>query len=311
MVKVETCYLPSSDGKSQLHMMHWSGDCPVKAVLQISHGMIEHIGRYDEFARTLAEQGIAVAGHDHLGHGKSSNPEDFGFFAEENGHSCVIKDIHRVSLRIAHLYPDVPHFILGHSMGSFFLRRYLTVYGQELSGAVIMGTGDQPSVLILAGLILSSLVGRIKGPRYRSPFLHNLVLGGYNKNFAPVETPSDWLSRDRDKVAEYVADPYCSFFFTCSAYQVLFQILRDLKSKRLLRQTPKELPVFLVSGDEDPVGDFGKGVIRVFRQLKRIGLTDVTMKLYPESRHEILNEINRECVYEDIASWVSSHLGHL
>lgn len=309
MITREEFFLPSSDGTSRLHAMCWYGDRPVRATLQISHGMTEHINRYDEFAEQMAEQGIAVIGHDHLGHGKTSETEeDLGFFAETGGAAYVIKDLHRVSVRMQHKYPQVPHFMLGHSMGSFFLRKYLTLYGHETDGAIIMGTGNTSAPLLAAATALTWIISKAKGDRYRSPLLYQLTLGNYNRRFQPVETESDWLSRDRDKVEEYIQDPYCNFRFTCSAYLVLFQILRDLKSGKGLRQIPKNLPVFLVSGKEDPVGNYGKGVTQVYRRYRNLGLTDVEMKLYPGGRHEILNEIDRELVYEDIASWLFDHL---
>lgn len=307
-MKREEFYLPSSDGSSKIHGVWWKTEKEPQAVLQISHGMIEHILRYEEFAETLAERGVAVVGHDHLGHGKTSLAEDLGYFGEAEGAEHILKDIHRISSRVKKTYPAVPHFLLGHSMGSFFLREYITRYGNELDGAVIMGTGNPPLALAAAGKFLAGLIKRWKGERYRSDLLHHLVLGQYNSRFLPAETEHDWLSRDGKKNREYEADPYCSFYFTCSAYFEFFRVILDLKRKRHFENIPEKLPVLVISGDCDPVGNFGKGVRQVYRQLQRLGMEDVTLKLYREGRHEILNEVNRENVYEDILSWIYAHI---
>lgn len=309
MINTKEYTIPSSDGISSLFCMRWIPDREAAATLQISHGMMEHIKRYDEFAKTLAGQGIAVFGHDHLGHGATAGTEDrMGYFSAKQGHICVLKDIHRVGAVIKKEYPDVPHFILGHSMGSFFLRRYLTIYGDEVDGAIIMGTGDQPFLQVLAGRISAGLIGCLKGDSFRSRLIHKSVLGNYNSRFKPVKTDSDWLSRDERKVREYVEDPVCNFYFTCNGYKNFFHILLDLKLKRNFTDIPLSLPLFILSGSEDPVGDYGKGVIRVYQQFLKLGIKNATIKLYPESRHEILNEINRTIVYEDVLRWLYSQL---
>ena len=309
-VKRTECGLPSSDGRSELHVMMWKPHGKVRAVLQISHGMIEHIGRYDEFARTMAAQGIAVVGHDHLGHGKTSRREDYGFFAEKSGDVYMVRDIHRVRRAAGRIYPNLPYIFLGHSMGSFFLRKYLTVYGDEADGAILMGTGDEPLFILLAGRAAVGVVGRWKGWRYRSYFLHNLVLGDFDRKFKPVGCPSDWLTSDEKKVREYQEDPMCSFHFTCQAYKDFFKTMLDLKSSFWLKRIPKDLPVLILSGREDPVGARGRGVRRVYRKLCRLGLTDVNIRLYPECRHELLNERNREHVYHDISMWINERIGN-
>lgn len=310
MIHTDEYRIPSSDGVSSLFCMRWIPERKVTATLQISHGMIEHIKRYDEFARVLAEQGIAVYGHDHLGHGATAGtPDKMGYFAKEQGHICVLKDIHRIGVVIEKENPNVPHFILGHSMGSYFLRKYLTVYGKEVDGAIIMGTGDPPLALVMAGKFLVSAIGRIKGNRFRSGFMHQKILGSCNTHFSPAKTASDWLSRDESRVLKYVGDPYCSFYFTCGGYKDFFHILLDLKLKRNFSKLPLSLPLLMLSGSKDPVGDFGKGVMRVYHQFKRLGFKNVKVTLYPEDRHEILNEINRSVVYNDISNWLFSQIG--
>lgn len=301
-------YIPSSDGISRLHGIHWAPDRAVRAVFQISHGMIDHIGRYDAFARTMAKRGIAVIGHDHLGHGKTGAKEKHGIFAAENGAFYVLEDIRIISEYVKRQYRGVRHYILGHSMGSFFVRRYLTLHSDSVDGAVIMGTGSQSLVMLQAGSIAVKCIVKMEGRQSYNHFLHRLVLGSYNKPFEPGETFHDWLSRDTEQAKRYESDPDCRFIFSNGAYEDFFQIMMDVHKEKQFERIPKKLPVLLISGDRDPVGEMGKGVKRVYRSYKRLGLTDVTLKLYPGARHELINEINKEEVYEDIGVWAEQHL---
>lgn len=300
-------FFPSSDGISRLHGVLWEPGQPV-AVLQIAHGMVEHILRYEAFACYMAERGIAVVGHDHLGHGQSCDQEHLGFFAEKKGDVCILKDMARVQYLMRKKYSQLPYIMMGHSMGSFFLRRYLTVYGDQVDGAILMGTGNQSYPVILAGSCLAGFIGRIKGKQYQSKLMRELVLGTYNMAFRPNRTSSDWLSRDTDMVDRYLKDPLCTFLFTCSAYEDFFHVLSELKKKKYLVKIPKNLPIFLISGEMDPVGNFGKGVRQVYREFRDLGIHDVTLRLYPEARHEILNESNRQEVYGDIWHWLEKHM---
>lgn len=301
-------YIPSSDGVSKIHCVWWKPEKEPVAVLQITHGMMEHILRYDEFATVLMNQRIAVIGHDHLGHGKSCDREKLGYFSEKRGHLFLIKDIHRVEQTVKRCYPHQPHFILGHSMGSFLLRRYLTLYGKQVDGAIIMGTGNQPLPLVVAGKALTGLIGCLLGSGYRSRLMHEMVLGRFSRPFRPNRTANDWLSEVEEKVDGFINDPCCNFCFTCSAYKDFFNVLLDLKLKRQFKRIPKQLPILVTSGAKDPVGDFGKGVLGAYFQLIRLGIEDVQLKLYPHARHEIINASNRQEVYHDIVSWMISHI---
>ena len=239
MIEPVELKIPSSDGRSILHVMHWRPVGQPRAVLQIAHGMTEHVGRYGEFAAALAEQGIAVIGHDHLGHGKTAGCEEkLGFFAEKNGAIFLVQDIHRVHVRAVKLYPEIPKFILGHSMGSFLVRRYLTKYGWEEDGAILMGTGDYPAGVLLLALAAVNGTALVRGDRCRSRLLHHLVLGNYNRRIPGAKTPDDWLSRDEEKVNQFVEDPLCQFRFTCSAYRDFFRVMLDLKKKRWVKKMP-------------------------------------------------------------------------
>ena len=215
----------SSDGKTQLHGMLWEPEgVAVRAVLQICHGVAEHIARYDGFARVLNEQGIVVAGHDHLGHGETT-PDDLGTIAESNGDENLVEDLYLVTREIDRRCPGVPHFILGHSMGSFVVRRYLTRYGDMVDGAVIVGTGNQSVIAVSFGKLVSTLLVKMKGPRYISPFLNRTVLEGNDRKFKEPDLPNRWISRDPEVVKAYNSDPYCSFKFTASGYRDLFTLM--------------------------------------------------------------------------------------
>lgn len=307
----KTFKMLSTDGFHKLQGYVWKPDnMEPKAVLQIVHGMVEHIERYDEFARRLTKKGYLVIGYDHLGHGKSVMQEDeYGYFSKEEGHNLLIKDIRRLYKKTKKTYPELPYFLMGHSMGSFLVRRYLTVYGGEgLDGSIIMGTGRQKFPVVLFGVGVAELLKKWKGDRYRSQWINQLAFGGYNRKFKEAKTEKDWLSRDEEQVKKYCEDENCQFIFTVGAYQDLFQVLCEIEKKGNLKRMRKDLPILLVAGEEDPVGNFGKGVRQVYKQYQKLGMEDVELKLYPEDRHEILNELDRECVYQDLYNWMEKKI---
>ena len=297
-------YIPSSDGLSRIHGIHWLPDSDAAAVIQISHGMLEHAGRYGAFAEAMNAKGIAVIGHDHLGHGKTARPGCLGTFSDRDGAFYVLEDIRCISDFTERQYPSVPHFILGHSMGSFFVRRFLTICGEQVDGAIIMGTGSKPAVVLKLGTMVVRRAIKKEGRDYHNETLHRLVLGSYNKPFEPGETEHDWLSRDIAENRKYEADPDCRFIFSNGAYEDFFQVMTELVQKKQFEQIPKTLPVLLLSGAQDPVGDKGRGVKKVYREFCSLGMSDVRIKLYPRARHELLNELNRDEVYRDIESFV-------
>ena len=300
---------PSKDGRTQIHGIEWIPEGDVRGVVQIAHGMVEFIGRYDRFARVLAEHGFYVTGNDHLGHGKSVTGESkLGYFAKQNGNLCVIADMHHLREKTARTYPDVPYFLFGHSMGSFLVRQYIEMHGEGLAGAVIMGTGYQPKQTLNAGILLTNILAKTKGDHHRSNLVNNMALGSYNKSFEPARTPADWLTRDEAIVDAYVAEPLCQFIFTVNGYNNLFRGMRYAQEPQNLAKIPKDLPVLVVSGAKDPVGNFGKGPEQVAQSYRETGIRDVTCKLYPEDRHELLNELDKETVDGDILSWFEAHM---
>ncbi len=303
-MKEQEFYLPSSDSVTRLRCMQWLPDGKTRAALQLSHGMIEHVERYREFAEFLAEQGIAVYGHDHLGHGKTAAPENLGYFKERGGESCLIKDLHRLTVYGKKRFPGVPLFLLGHSMGSFFVRRYLTVYEDGPDGIILTGTGGQSAAKAAAGYMAAELICRWKGDRYRSRFLHMLSIGTYNRRFSPTQTPHDWLTRDVGQARKYGEDALCRFLFTAGAYRDFFKLIfRTVRAEKAGR-VRTNMPMLLLSGEADPVGENSRGVRRVYERYDAAGVFDLTVGFYTEARHEILNEINRMEVYEDICQWI-------
>ncbi len=300
---------PSRDGVTAIHAAEWVPEGEIRAVLQICHGMTEYINRYDEFARFLNKQGVYVTGHDHLGHGESVQGEDYyGYFHEKKGNQYVIGDIHKLREITQRKYPETPYFMLGHSMGSFLLRQYLTMYGNGLSGAVIMGTGHHGALVLDAGLFMCRVIALFKGWKYRSKFINDLSFGGYNKNFRNDATGATWLSANVENCERYAEDPLCSFMFTVNGYYQMFKGLKVLVKKGSVEKIPKELPILFVAGTEDPVGNFGKSVRKVYGKYRAAGIQDVKIKLYKGDRHEILNETDRQQVYADLYRWMRKRI---
>ncbi len=302
----------SSDGIHKINGYRWLPEQGAYlGIIQIVHGMVEFVDRYDDFARFLCDNGYIVVGEDHLGHGGSVNNEgEWGYFTKYDGFNYIIKDLHTLHLKQAKEFPELPYFFLGHSMGSFLTRIYISYYGKSLAGAIIMGTGNQPPALAAFGKALAGLISLFKGDKYRSRFINNMAFGSYNKRFKPARTPYDWLTKDTKIVDAYMKEPRCTFIFTISAYKELFDGVMYVGRKSNISKTPKELPLLLTSGAQDPVGGFGKGVVHVYDMYKAAGIDDVSIKLYENDRHEILNETDRGQVYQDILAWLvrNTHL---
>lgn len=289
-------------GGASLYVRGWMPESPW-ATLQIAHGMAEHMLRYDTLAQVMAEQGIAVYGNDHAGHGRSAEPGRYGYFYARNGWQRVVEDVHEVHGWIAARHPGVPCVLLGHSMGSFLARSYMVRYGTGLQGVVLSGTAG-PNPALPLGKALAAIEMRRLKPYEPSRLIDRIAFSANNKAFAPARTKMDWLSRDPAVVDAYMADPACGFVFTATGYRDLFEGLTEIQARGWADGVPKQLPVLLVSGQRDPVGGMGKGVRWVESALKQAGVKDVACILYPEARHEPLNEWNREDLYKDILTWM-------
>lgn len=299
----------SCNGKTAIHVRRCTPDGKIRGVVQIAHGIAEHVERYDRFASFLAENGFVVVANDHLGHGQSiSDKSDLGFFAENGGWELVVGDMHRLCLLTNDEYPGLPYFLFGHSMGSFLSRTFIIRFPDLLDGVILSGTGQQAPAIVTGGAFLSAREIRKHGRRYVSDRLNLLAFGGYNKGFSPSRTGFDWLSRDAAEVDRYVADPLCGFETTAGLFSDLMGGIRFISNGENLKRMRKELPVFFLSGGSDPVGDSGKGVMRAYRSFLKAGMEDVTLKLYPGGRHEMLNELNYREVHRDVLNWLDSKL---
>ncbi len=300
----------SRDGINRCHAYTMEpDDGNIKAIYQIVHGMNEYISRYRDFAEFLCSHGFMVVGNDHLGHGRTvSSDKDLGYFADKNADTILVRDVHRLKKTIQAQHPGIPYFIMGHSMGSFIFRKYLTMYGKGITGGIVMGTGVMPAAVTGCGIFLTNFLKLFCGDRHVSGLIKKIAFGAYNKNIPNARTANDWLTRDNAIVDRYNADPWCTFSFTLNGYRTLFQMLSyDCKTKNL-KTIPAELPILVMSGADDPVGNYGKGPQAVYEQYKTLGIKDVQLKLYPECRHEILNELNRQECYDDILSWLEAHI---
>lgn len=307
---VESFYFTSSTG-NKVYAQKWINKdiTEYKGIIQLVHGMQEHIGRYDEFANLLSECGYIVVGHDHLGHGNTVKKEDdFGYFADKDGWDRLVEDIHILQNQIQKQYPNLPYVIMGHSMGSLLVRTYVTKYKDNLSGMIISGTSGQKGGLLILGKMLTKLIMLFKGKRYKSKVLEYLVTGSFNKKFKPNRTNADWTTRDERVVDKYQKDPKCGKNFTAIAYYDLLNGTYYLSKQKNINKTLK-IPVLIFSGDKDPVGENAKGVIRVYNMLKKAGLDKVKIRLFKDGRHEMLNEINKEEVYYLILDWLKEIIG--
>jgi len=305
-MKKEEFYFDSRDGQSKIHAVRYTPEQKeVIGVVQIIHGMAEYVERYEELAEFLTDKGFVVTGDDHLGHGKSvPQGGSFGYFCEQDPATVVVRDVHRLKKMTQSVYSGVPYIILGHSMGSFILRNYLCRYGTGISGAVIVGTGMQSPAVIKLSKAVTALQKRFYGSKHVGKFIDKAAFGSYNKRFEPVRTPADWLSRNEANVDRYVTDPLCGFVFTVNGFETLFELISRIQKRENLEKVPKTLPVFMVAGGDDPVGEYGEGVKRAFASLKDVGLTNIQMKLYEKDRHELLNEVDRDVVMQDIYDWI-------
>lgn len=297
--------LPSSDGKNTLYAEIYTPKRRSSiGVVQIAHGMIDHIGRYHELAEYLTGEGFIVAGNHHLGHGKSAaSPSDFGFFADKGGAELVVEDIHVMNRYLRGEFPSLPVILFGHSMGSFISRLYAVKYPHTITGLVIHGTSG-PNGAVGAGKLVAKMICAFRGNRHRSNLLASLSIGAYSKKFKDDGTWG-WLSRDKSLVNERESDPY-TFNFTASAYHDLFSMLADSNSKEWYKAFPKNLCTLIMSGEDDPVGAFGKGPRHVYKNLLIAGVEDVSLKMYGGARHELFKETNRQEVFEDLTAWLKS-----
>lgn len=310
-VKTEKTFA-SADGKTVIYARCWAPDTGAPAaVLQISHGMVEYVDRYDAFACYMAEHGFLVVGHDHLGHGASVTSRDsWGYFTEGDGSHILVEDLHTLRTLVRQEYPGLPYLMLGHSMGSFILRRYLMEHGEGLAGAVISGTGYKPEILADVFLAVCRVLAALRGWSCHSRLAKELFFSGaFHKFDMDGSRPEDsWLTNDAEIVRRYYAEPRCTFPFTVSGFYTITRLVKADQKPDNIAKTPKDLPMLFVSGDQDPVGDFGAGVRKVCELYRKAGVKNLKMLLYPGARHEVLNEVKRNEFWKDILDWCREQL---
>ena len=308
-MNADTFTLSRPDGAT-IHAYRWVPDDAPTAIVQIAHGMAEHAGRYERFAQALTGGGYAVYAEDHRGHGRTGEAATLGYFADDDGWSKVVEDMDAVTQHAVAEHPGLPVVLFGHSMGSFLTRDYAVRHGSDLSAVVVCGTAGDPGLLGKAGAMIAGVESRLRGRHHPSALMNKLTFGSYNAAFKPTSTDFDWLSRDDAEVDKYIADPLCGFVCSSGFYGDLLGGLARVNNDDVVAGIPAELPMLVISGTQDPVG--GKqasGVNGVADQLRRSGVADLTVKLYPEARHELLNESNREEVTTDVLGWIAQRLG--
>ncbi|MBO5415293.1 MAG: lysophospholipase [Clostridia bacterium] len=296
----------SSDGENNVAYYIFVPRETPHAIVQISHGMCEHIMRYEEFADYLCSEGFVVCGNEHLGHGHTAPDSEHLGYTARGGADLILRDLHEMTKLIKSEYPALPLVLLGHSMGSFISRLYISTYPDEADATIISGTGGPESPTAM-GKLMARLNMLFCGEMNRSKLIYNIAFGSYSKKYPEGSSEYFWLSRDEEVQAAYAKDKFCTFRFTARAYYDLFDLLGRVSKKSWARSLKKDLPILMISGDMDPVGNYGKGVMTVYERLKAAGMSDVTLRLYADGHHEMLNEINRYEVWEDIMSWLDYH----
>ena len=293
-----------SNGIGQLHCCRWTPDGEPKAVVQIIHGIAEYIERYDDFANYLNSLGYAVVAEDHMGHGQSVGEQGIqGYF--EGGWFTAVSDSYSLLRKTKDEYPGIPYILFGHSMGSFMTRTILQVYPDSgITAAVICGTGWQPRAMLPAAIGICAMACKKAGEKNPSETLQNMVFGGYNKRVEHPRTEYDWLTRDAKEVDAYIAHPSCGFMATTGLLRDLLTGIQFIERKENLAKMKKDLPVLFIAGGDDPVGAYGKGVLRAVEEFQKAGMKDVEKRIFPLGRHEILNEINRQEIYEFTSNWM-------
>jgi len=299
----ETRFLLDRGDGAKTQVYCWTGDGAPRAVIQISHGLCEHGGRYARLAEALTGAGYCAYASDHRGHGPSAAAQDLGHFADADGWRKCLDDLWAVNRRISTEAPGVGIIFLGHSMGSFFGQQFISEHGDSLVGAVLSGSNGAPPAIAQLARVVAGVERWRLGGRGHSALLQKMLFGDFNKSFRPSRTDLDWLSRDAKEVDKYIADPLCGFPFSAQLAIDLLDAVQSVAAPQMVEKIPKSLPIYIFSGERDPVGPNLKGLIAAY-QAAGLGLT---VKIYPEARHETLNEINRDEVTRDLLAWLDAH----
>ena len=311
----------SNNKYSDIYVKMWIPKGEIKAILQLAHGMNEHMGRYEEFAGYLAGNGIMVVGNDHMGHGNSvSTPDDYGYFAipiiggtkkqreKLSSSNLAVMDMYQITKTVKKHYPGIPYFLLGHSMGSMLSQRYAMKYGKEIDGLLLTGIVYMDKHLVIPGKLVCKLITILKGERYRSKLFNNIVFGRFLNRIKKPKTKYDWLSTDEKEVDKFINDEKCKFRFTMNGFEALISTLQFIQDERNMKRIPKDLNVCIMSGSEDPCGNYGEYASELRDNYKSFGIKDVTDKLYMDCRHELINESRRYEMFEDVKNWIEDRI---
>ena len=305
--------LTMSDGQKVV-WHQWTPDGEVKACLLLSHGMVEHATRYERFAKRLTDKGFAFYAEDHRGHGetgKLAEQEGTGMMAhlaDKDGFFRVVDDIHEEALRLREMYPNKKLFLLGHSFGSFVTQCFIEKYGECLDGVIICGSAGPRLAMTRTAKVIGKIIKFFTGKHHYSKFIDNVSFGSYLAKIDDKWSDKAWLSRDKNEVQKYIDDPLCGMVCTTSFYCDMFTGLCWIHTKKHMKMIPTKLPVFIIAGAEDPVGNYGKSVTDLYNIYKNNGIADLNMKLYDGARHELFNELQHEEVETDVINFIEKHL---
>lgn len=305
-MKKEEFYYKSADGVTDIHACMWAPDENPKGIIQIAHGVTEYILRYERFAEYFVSKGYVVVGNDHIGHGLSvAKGKEKMYFGPAGSWNYVVDDIKKCMEISKSKFKNIPYILLGFSLGSFLVRTFLINYPGNVDKAIIMGTGQISAIPIKIARSFANGEAKKVGEQYSTPKIHDLTFGTYNKIFAPNKTEYDWLCANETELTKYINDPLKGGDFSAGLFREMLDGMLYTSKIKNIKKMDKNIPIFLISGDKDPVGDCGKGVNKTYKAFKKAGVQNVTVKLYPNDRHDILHEKNYLDVYEDILSWIT------
>lgn len=301
-----TFWLTAND-RSRLYVNQWLPEGPARAMIMLSHGMAEHSGRYGRLAESLCAAGYGLYAPDQRGHGRTADEGTLGLYAEHDGWNKVVGDLASLNQHIALQQPELPIILLGHSMGSYIAQAYLLHHSASLNGAILSGSNFQPVALYRAASVIARIERARQGLRGRSALIDFLSFGSFNKAFKPNRTAFDWLSRDPDEVDKYINDPLCGFRCTNQLWIDLLGGLQQISKAPNLAQIDPGLPILVMGGECDPVSE-GKRLKGLAHALREAGCQHLQLNIYPQARHEVFNETNRDEVTLDVLTWLDQAL---